>query len=720
MGYIIHYYLLANLKGQVTATNEQKLVQMKDIMDTKLSELHKISMQVSTQHELTPYFVNNFFDVYKAQKLLNYKAGNDFIYEIFYYIRGDQYLFSGGSSYMLPSFINSYYQFPNWSYDEFYKDMNERHKPFLRNAEEIQVFNGRTINVITYGVPVPFNNSNPYGTLVFFIKEQAIKDMLKNVISSNKGNAFILDQNGGIVTKLFNRDSELTSITNEFKQNKLKEEQTIKIKDKVYYLSSVKSDFLDWTFVTVSPESELMKDVNSVRNKVMISYLIILGAGILLIFFGMHINYKPLRRLIRKAEEKWSHFGQKSNDLDNVWEAIDYFESRNRFLSNRVEKNRPVLQQYLLIRLLRGEITDYEEFNLLGADIDITFEEPSHYVMLIDFYKEGKSGAENREELVESWLEELPAAESYRVNLLETSKIAIILSGEVNISFLDNWYQGIVKNKSFAVTIGIGNSYHDITQIGKSYLEAATALDYKLIKGADQIIYFPETFAEKSNMHWYDKEIVAELEMSLRQRQRENAASIMDKLTQMIKSPDINLFMAKCLIYDVTSTVMRIVHDMQSIRAKMDEALPDVLVINDFQSVEEMEETVKKMIDVFFELYEENESENQLLENILSYIEGNYQDYQFSIQMIADQFSLSEAYIMRYFKKQTGETILQHLNRLRMNQTKELLTNTDLPIKDIAMQVGYSDVSSFIRKFKQTEKLTPGEYRKQYSKKNVM
>jgi len=125
MGYIIHYYLLANLKGQVTATNEQKLVQMKDIMDTKLSELHKISMQVSTQHELTPYFVNNFFDVYKAQKLLNYKAGNDFIYEIFYYIRGDQYLFSGGSSYMLPSFINSYYQFPNWSYDEFYKDMNE-------------------------------------------------------------------------------------------------------------------------------------------------------------------------------------------------------------------------------------------------------------------------------------------------------------------------------------------------------------------------------------------------------------------------------------------------------------------------------------------------------------------------------------------------------------------------------------------------------------------
>nr|WP_267917627.1 helix-turn-helix domain-containing protein [Lederbergia citrisecunda] len=719
MGYIIHYYLLANLKEQVTASNEQKLVQMKDIMDTKLSELHKISMQVSSQHELTPYFVNNFFDVYKAKKLLNYKVGNDFIYEIFYYIRGDQFLFSGGSSYMLAPFINSYYQFPNWSYDDFYKDMNERHHPFLRNAEEVSIFNGRSINIITYGVPVPFNNTEPYGTLMFFIKEQAIKDMLKNVISSNQGNAFILDQHGGIVTKLFNRDSELTSITNEFKLKKLQDEQTVKIDNKVYYLSSIKSDFLDWTFITISPESEVMKDVNSVRNKVMISYAFVLGAGILLIYLGMHINYKPLRKLIRKAEEKWSHFGQKNNALDNVWEAINYFESRNQLLSKRVEKNRPVLQQYLLIRLLRGEITDYEEFNLLGADIDITFEEPCHYVMLLDFYKERLQDAEKRDQLIDGWLEKIPAVESYRVNLLETSKIAIILSGDVKTTFLDNWYQHIIKNKAFPVTIGIGNSYHEITQIGKSYLEAATALDYKLIKGADQIIYFTEIFEVKTNIHWYEREIVAELEMSLRQRQRENAVVIMNKLTQSIKSPDTTLFMAKCLMYDVTSTVMRIVHDIQTIRAKMNEAFPDVLVINDFQSVGEMEETVNKMIDVFFALYEENESENQLLENILSFMEDNYSDYQFSIQTLADHFSLSEAYIMRYFKKQTGETILQHLNRIRMNQTKEMLTNTDLPVKDIAMQVGYSDVSSFIRKFKQMEKLTPGEYRKQFSNKNA-
>ncbi|KRG12806.1 hypothetical protein ACA29_10365 [Lederbergia galactosidilytica] len=75
---------------------------------------------------------------------------------------------------------------------------------------------------------------------------------------------------------------------------------------------------------------------------------------------------------------------------------------------------------------------------------------------------------------------------------------------------------------------------------------------------------------------------------------------------------------------------------------------------------------------------------------------------------------------MRYFKKHTGETILQHLNRLRMEQTKYLLKTSDLQIKVIAIRVGYSDVSSFIRKFKQQEKMTPGEFRKKYTNKNVI
>ncbi|MDQ8737155.1 helix-turn-helix domain-containing protein [Paenibacillus sp. LHD-38] len=719
MGYIFHNSLLTNLKEQVTESNEQKLIQMKTMMDTKLSELHKISMQVSTQHELTPYFFNNFFDVFKAKQILDYKVGNDFIYEVFYYIRGDQYLFSSGSSYSLDSFINSYYQYQNWSHDDFYKDINESKQPFLRNAEEINTFNSELLHMITYVAPVPFNSKNPYGTLIFFIKEQMIKDMLNNVVSSQEGNAFILDQNGQAVATLFDRDSEISTISNEYQNEILNGGGTLTIEGKVYYLSSIKSDFLDWTFITISPESELMKEVNAVRNKVLLAYVIIFGAGILLIFLGMHLNYKPLHKLIHHAEEKWSRAVQNRHGLDKVWEAIHYSESRNQMLSERVENSRPVLQKHLLTRLLRGEIMDYDELNLLGEDLGLTFEESTYYVVLVEFHGDHTPPAQECAALVEGWMTQLPIMEKYQVELFEASKIAIILSGDVKVPLLSQWHQKFIKSNSFTTTIGVGNSYSEITQIGKSYLEASAALDYKLIKGVGQIIFFTETFADNLNLQWYDKKMVADLELFLRQRMKGEVELVMEQIIQIVKAPATSLFMAKCLIYDVSSTVMRVVHHMHNVNHKLEDDLPDILQINDFQSVEQLEETVKQLIQTVFALNEEGLSDYKLLEELLSYIRANYQDEQFSIQALASHFSLSEAYIMRYVKKQTGETVLQHLNRLRMSHTKELLIRTDLPVKDIALQVGYSDVSSFIRKFKQSEKLTPGEYRKQYANQNA-
>lgn len=64
------------------------------------------------------------------------------------------------------------------------------------------------------------------------------------------------------------------------------------------------------------------------------------------------------------------------------------------------------------------------------------------------------------------------------------------------------------------------------------------------------------------------------------------------------------------------------------------------------------------------------------------------------------------------FKEKTGINFSEYLNTLRIERAKELLTNIDLRIQDIALQVGYQNVNSFIRTFKRSSGLTPGEYRK--------
>jgi AraC-like DNA-binding protein len=84
---------------------------------------------------------------------------------------------------------------------------------------------------------------------------------------------------------------------------------------------------------------------------------------------------------------------------------------------------------------------------------------------------------------------------------------------------------------------------------------------------------------------------------------------------------------------------------------------------------------------------------------------------------MADTLGLSISYVSRIFKTSMDETVMEYVNRLRMEKAKELLRTTQMPVKEIVEFVGYKDASSFIRKFRQFGHLTPLEYRQHHQDK---
>ena len=68
--------------------------------------------------------------------------------------------------------------------------------------------------------------------------------------------------------------------------------------------------------------------------------------------------------------------------------------------------------------------------------------------------------------------------------------------------------------------------------------------------------------------------------------------------------------------------------------------------------------------------------------------------------------------LSQFFKDKTGQNLLDYSTSLRMNRACKLLVETQLPLKELGYQVGYYNVSSFIRRFKQTQGVTPGDYRR--------
>ena len=63
------------------------------------------------------------------------------------------------------------------------------------------------------------------------------------------------------------------------------------------------------------------------------------------------------------------------------------------------------------------------------------------------------------------------------------------------------------------------------------------------------------------------------------------------------------------------------------------------------------------------------------------------------------------------FKEKYKVSIPDYINLVRINQAKELLSETPQSVQTIAAAVGFTESSTFIRVFKKTEGITPGVYR---------
>ena len=95
---------------------------------------------------------------------------------------------------------------------------------------------------------------------------------------------------------------------------------------------------------------------------------------------------------------------------------------------------------------------------------------------------------------------------------------------------------------------------------------------------------------------------------------------------------------------------------------------------------------------------------------LLGYIKEHYHEKIF-IRDMADLLHMNETYFCRYFKARLGKTPVEYINNLRIEEAAMLIQETDQRILDICYQVGFDNVSYFIRCFKERKNSTPKQYR---------
>ncbi|HEY3366738.1 MAG TPA: response regulator [Symbiobacteriaceae bacterium] len=82
-----------------------------------------------------------------------------------------------------------------------------------------------------------------------------------------------------------------------------------------------------------------------------------------------------------------------------------------------------------------------------------------------------------------------------------------------------------------------------------------------------------------------------------------------------------------------------------------------------------------------------------------------------TVERVAREVALTPYYFGKIFSRVTGQTVMDYLTHVRVNQAKQLLANPETSIKEACFAVGYSDPNYFSRVFKKVTGQTPSEFR---------
>ncbi len=136
-------------------------------------------------------------------------------------------------------------------------------------------------------------------------------------------------------------------------------------------------------------------------------------------------------------------------------------------------------------------------------------------------------------------------------------------------------------------------------------------------------------------------------------------------------------------------------------------------------SPEELWDIYKRAVLDFTNRVHENKSDVLMSEKVKIAIDYilRHLHYDISLKEIASNSGLSETYFSALFKKETGETVSEFIQRSRVKEAQSMIQYSEYSLLEIGQYLGFCSQSHFSKTFRKYTGMTPGQYRKKNFKR---
>lgn len=741
VGMLVYVKTFNTLEEESKRANMAILQQTKLIIDSWMQEVEQLAKQVILNKR-----VNNFArikgtlttaDIYSMigimNDLLSYKSINSFIDDFYIFFINSDVILTPTGKYDTRLFYNNIYALAGKSYKEWYQAMwlNYYWGEFL-NMPTVDLASKRDSNeMLTYIKSMYiYRSDKPDAQIVILINKNKIKELLSNVVSSGK--AYIIDKNDHVVMASDNEQGYIPKYK-ELKNSIEGEPKSIKGADfNIVYASSANNN---WKYMIVIPRSIYIEKINYIRTLTTWVVAFCLVVGLFISYFSAYKTYVPIKEILNNIIV---HLGGSiphiaKNEIAFIQQAVTFTISENKELKNRLKRYLPTLKTNFLRNLLEGKAggNDIDKEMLDLYEIDFISDS---FVVALFFFNAGNELVQGLHQRDRKLIKNLEASfkngvivhnnRGYIFNM-GNDTIALIMNFEPQKKFeqkreeleaaINDVKTQFEKYYQISSLVCVGDVHEGINGINLSYIEALKAAKYKLVKGSNGIIFYDE-ICNMEEIYYYPLEMEMQLINYIKAGDSKKAEKLIDTvIEQNLIKHRLSVELLQCLYFDIVSTVIKAMNEM----SKNYEMAPKPNVgslseILECDSISEIRDVIKDICDkvsVYKNQYKQY-SRLKLKQDIIKYIEEHYLEQGLNQVAISENVGISPSYLSHFFKNEFGESMVDYINRMRINRAKQILMeDKSISLKHIASLVGFNSDKALIRIFKKYEGVTPGAYR---------
>ena len=707
-------YFLQIYQDEIVSNTLGRLNQSMTSLDFQLNRIRRISENVFNNLQFLPfYFPDNIPSGISAiQELKKYALEDDAVSEVIFYDGEGDFLFSSDTSYTVRDFI-SFHGYA-WDPDRFPEEMAEANLPavYLDPDAEGRCLSAHSGRSITFLYP----DLSPYldRRVMVRVNVDALYRMQQDIGANLQAVTFLLDANGDEVLR-FRTDTWQEEPDFDLDLSALENRQMVRLNGRRYLYLRVRSAQTGWSYAALIDSENALAPVKTLRLIILAGTALLLAVGFGITYLFASRSYAPLRDLRGKLAPSETAAG---NEYDDIQDAVEAIKNANASLSSQLQSASDAVREYLVYHLLKGSFPSLEVFNEKGAVCGLCL--PRDRFQVASFYS-ARWRSLSPEEVPQTALRLLSGlpenVQALWRDCTESCAVVFALCApeEADPAVRNFLRSSLTRARELLggpVTVGISGC-SGIADLPQLYLQATTATDYRLIRGADNLIDYTTLAVKDSIPDASFRHIREKLDALIRKGESEQIRNFLGNIVRYLQSSNPSIFQAKSICYDIVNAVNKSVGEICAEYDLVPAASPSVFQISSFETVDELVPIVQRISESLRELLQNRDAARpeDPAARMTGYIREHYAEADFSLQAMAEAFGMSAPNLSTAFKKYTGTTILDYATRLKITKAKELLTGSNMTLQDIALEVGYYNPTSFIRRFKQLTGMTPGEYK---------